>query len=312
MVILVSPSVWAESGGGALPASPNTMLNLYDAFGYQRKGTVLDWGFSLLIHYNGRTILFDTGNSEQGFEHNVRALGVDLKQVDLAVLSHRHADHTSGFAYLMKLKPQVAAYAPDDTAFGAPGDFTFSRESAEQLAGVPPEQLYFGGKTRSMHYHPGSSFDHADMHYVGKTTQIAPGIHLVFTRSALMGDFSAYPPAEPGHPDLEGLPEISLALETSKGLVLITGCSHSKVEEIVRTAKRDLKQNVDTVVGGFHLFPYDAPAITRVAHTLKDELGVRVVGPAHCTGNLAFKIFRDLYGEQYRYAGVEAEVEFEH
>src|SRR5881392_1823818 len=46
-----------------LAADQNSILNLYDAFGYQKRGTVLDWGFSALVRYNGKTILFDTGNS---------------------------------------------------------------------------------------------------------------------------------------------------------------------------------------------------------------------------------------------------------
>src|SRR3954462_517806 len=112
-LLFLAAGLFAQSTpSGATPK--NSILSLYDAFGYQRKGTVLDWGFSVLIHYNGRTILFDTGNSAAGFEHNVRALGVDLKQVDMAVLSHRHSDHTSGFAYMRRVKPQVVAYAPND------------------------------------------------------------------------------------------------------------------------------------------------------------------------------------------------------
>ena len=62
----------------------------------------------------------------------------------------------------------------------------------------------------------------------------------------------------------------------------------------------------------FHLFPYDRDYISKVAQRIKDDLGVRRVAPAHCTGNLAFKIFRELYGENYNYAGVEAEVMFPH
>src|SRR5204863_4979731 len=98
----------AQNPAGQLPApDQNSILNLYDAFGYQKRGTVLDWGFSALVRYNGKTILFDTGNSADGFEHNVKALGVDLQQVDMAILSHRHADHISGFDYLLKIKPHV-------------------------------------------------------------------------------------------------------------------------------------------------------------------------------------------------------------
>jgi 7,8-dihydropterin-6-yl-methyl-4-(beta-D-ribofuranosyl)aminobenzene 5'-phosphate synthase len=124
----------------ALPTASdqNSILNLYDAFGYQKRGTVLDWGFSALVHYNGKTILFDTGNNADSFEHNVKALGVDLNQVDIAVLSHHHVDHISGFVYVLKIKPTV-------TALGAPFHYTISKETKESLAGLPPEQLYFGG-----------------------------------------------------------------------------------------------------------------------------------------------------------------------
>src|SRR3982750_2925381 len=81
-------------------SNENSILNLYDAFGYQKKGTLLDWGFSVLIDYNGKKILFDAGNNAEKFAHNAKALGVNLKQVDIAVLSHRHSDHATGFDYV--------------------------------------------------------------------------------------------------------------------------------------------------------------------------------------------------------------------
>ena len=99
-------------------------------------------------------------------------------------------------------------------------------------------------------------------------------------------------------------------MKTEKGVVLITGCSHSKVEEIVRATKAYTRGDIELVEGGFHLLPYDAAYITNIAHLMKDDLGVRRVAPAHCTGNLAFKIFRELYGQNYNYAGVESEVTF--
>ena len=296
-----------------LAADQNSILNLYDAFGYQKRGTVLDWGFSALVRYNGKTILFDTGNSADNFEHNVKALGVDLNQVDIAVLSHRHFDHISGFDYMLKIKPAVKAYLPADTSPGRAFSLKFSRDSKESLAGVPPEQLYFGGKTNSIDFKPGDRFHAAtNAEFVPSNREIAPGVYLIVTRSVMMGDFNAYPPSEPGHPDLAGFPELSLALKTEKGIVLITGCSHSKVEEIVRATKLFLGGNIDLVEGGFHLFPYDAAYISNIAKLMKDDLGVRRVAPAHCTGNLAFKILRDVYGENYNYAGVESEVAFSH
>ncbi len=219
----------AQNPAGQLPTpDQNSILNLYDAFGYQKRGTILDWGFSALVRYNGKTILFDTGNSADAFEHNVKALGVDLKQVDIAVLSHRHYDHISGFDYMLKVKPLVKAYLPADIALGAPVHYTFSHDTKESLAGLPPEQLYFGGGVNSIDYKPGDRFHGANQEFVPASQEIAPGIYLIVTRSVMMGDFNAYPPNEPGHPDLAGFPELSLALKTEKGVVLITGCSHSK------------------------------------------------------------------------------------
>jgi len=246
----------AQNPTGQLPTpDQNSILNLYDAFGYQKRGTVLDWGFSALVRYNGKTILFDTGNSAAGFEHNVKALGVDLKQVDIAVLSHRHYDHISGFDYMLKVKPAVKAYLPADEALGAPFRYTFSKDTKESLAGLPPEQLYFGGKTNAIDYKPGPRFPGANAEFVSASREIAPGVHLIVTQSVMMGDFSAYPPSEPGHPDLAGFPELSLALKTEKGIVLITGCSHSKVEEIIRATKQYLGRPIELVEGGFHMFP---------------------------------------------------------
>src|SRR6266567_3385914 len=314
LLLLCHPLLSLSQNSAGQPPAPdqNYILNLYDAFGYQKRGTILDWGFSALVRYNGKTILFDTGNSADGFEHNVKALGVDLNQVDIAVLSHRHYDHISGFDYMLRVKPAVKVYLPADEALGAPLHFTFSKDTKESLTGLPPEQLYFGGKTNSIDYKPGERFHGANAEFVGASREIAPGVHLIVTRSVMMGDFSAYPPNEPGHPDLAGFPELSLALKTEKGVVLITGCSHSKVEEIILATKKYLGSHIELVEGGFHLFPYDEDYISKLTRQMKDELGVRRVAPAHCTGNLAFKIFRDVYGENDNYAGVESEVMFPH
>jgi 7,8-dihydropterin-6-yl-methyl-4-(beta-D-ribofuranosyl)aminobenzene 5'-phosphate synthase len=75
--------------------TPNRVTILYDSFG-KNPALTMDWGFAALVEYGGKRILFDTGNNAQIFEHNVKALGVDLRNLDFVVISHRHADHTSG------------------------------------------------------------------------------------------------------------------------------------------------------------------------------------------------------------------------
>jgi 7,8-dihydropterin-6-yl-methyl-4-(beta-D-ribofuranosyl)aminobenzene 5'-phosphate synthase len=288
----------------------NSILNLYDAFGRGKQGTTLDWGYSALIHYNGKTILFDSGNDTSIFEHNVKALGVDLTKVDFAVLSHYHADHFSGFDYLLKVNPNVKIYLPDEPELGAPVDFKFVNESADSFRGIAPEEMYFDGKKTSMVYLASGSFPHANRDFVKAPKQVAPGVYVVATRAPMMGSFDSYPPNSREHPELDGLPELSLALKTEEGTVIVTGCSHTKVEEIVDVTKKLLGQRIELVAGGYHLFPYDRAYIAALARNMKGNLGVHRVAPAHCTGNLGFQIFQQEFGDDYSYAGLESVVYF--
>jgi 7,8-dihydropterin-6-yl-methyl-4-(beta-D-ribofuranosyl)aminobenzene 5'-phosphate synthase len=295
---------------GHPPDQPNSILNLYDAFGHGKQGTALDWGYSALVHYNGKTILFDSGNNAAIFEQNVKALGVDLSKVDFAVLSHYHADHFSGLDYLLKINPHVKIYLPNEPELGAPVDFKFVNEPSSEFEGVAAEELYFDGKKTDMVYRATGGFPHANREFVKTSTEIAPGVYIIATQAPMMGFFDAYPPNSPEHPEIDGLPELSLALKTKRGAVIITGCSHTKVEEIIKTTKSFLGQDIDLVAGGYHLFPYDRAYITALAKNMKTTLAVHRVAPAHCTGNLAFKIFKEEFGDAYSYAGLESVVEF--
>ena len=93
---------------------------LYDAFG-NNPALTRDWGFSALVEHDGKRILFDTGNNEDIFEHNVKALKVDLTHLDFVVVSHRHADHATGLKYLLKVNPDVTVYVPADGSNGFGG-----------------------------------------------------------------------------------------------------------------------------------------------------------------------------------------------
>jgi 7,8-dihydropterin-6-yl-methyl-4-(beta-D-ribofuranosyl)aminobenzene 5'-phosphate synthase len=89
------------------------LLNLYDAFG---KNDLLtkDFGFSCITKYKGKTILFDAGSNADIFKSNTKQLGVDLKKVDIVIVSHGHFDHLNGLDYLLKINPKVKIYFPYD------------------------------------------------------------------------------------------------------------------------------------------------------------------------------------------------------
>jgi hypothetical protein len=103
----------------------------------------LDWGFAALLEYQGKRILFDTGNNAKIFEHNVQELKVDRKKLDAVVISHRHSDHTGGHMHLLKVNPDVKIYVPQEPAVvigKAPLAF-FKREP-----GLTPRMSYYQGR----------------------------------------------------------------------------------------------------------------------------------------------------------------------
>src|SRR5512146_1276801 len=113
-LLLVTLLLVAVGTAQTAPAtSPNRVTILYDSFG-KNPAIDLDWGFAALVEYGGKRILFDTGNNAKIFEHNVKALGVNLQNIDFVVISHRHADHTSGLNYLLSVNPKVKVYVPDE------------------------------------------------------------------------------------------------------------------------------------------------------------------------------------------------------
>jgi 7,8-dihydropterin-6-yl-methyl-4-(beta-D-ribofuranosyl)aminobenzene 5'-phosphate synthase len=125
---------------------------------------------------------------------------------------------------------------------------------------------------------PGYRYPADNMVFVDASTEVAEGVHLVATTSPYTGYFSSYPPNEE-EPKLYNLPELSLALETDAGIVLVVGCSHSGVEAIAREARRSTGTDPTLLTGGFHLMPFSAEHVSRLARSLKEDLHVRRVAP---------------------------------
>jgi len=96
--------------------------------------------------------------------------------------------------------------------------------------------------------------------------------------------------------------ELSLAVETPDGLVVVTGCSHPGIVDIVRKVLSSLDRPIHLVFGGFHLGGVSAGEVQRVIRELK-ALGVTRVGPTHCTGDGPIQAFREAFGEGFEEMG---------
>jgi 7,8-dihydropterin-6-yl-methyl-4-(beta-D-ribofuranosyl)aminobenzene 5'-phosphate synthase len=103
--------------------------------------------------------------------------------------------------------------------------------------------------------------------------------------------------------------EQSLVLETSQGLVVVTGCAHPGIVTVISTVKEQRQSSVDCVTGGYHLNHLDARELMETIGGLQ-ESGVRRVAPSHCTGDEAINLLRELWDDDFVEGGAGAVMEF--
>jgi 7,8-dihydropterin-6-yl-methyl-4-(beta-D-ribofuranosyl)aminobenzene 5'-phosphate synthase len=269
----------------ALAADAVRVTILYDAFG-KTSAMKQDWGYAAFVEYGGKRILFDTGDDPKILAANAKANGVDLSRLDFVVLSHRHSDHMGGLDHVLHVNPNVTIYAPKE-GFGIYGSSlpgTFYRRDAS----LPAEQRYFAGSPPEVMKF-GSAWPRAHFELVDNAREIAPGIHLI----SLVSD-------KPGTLELR---EVSLAIDTPDGLVLIVGCSHPGIDKILEAAG-SIDKHVHVVVGGLHLVTADDAVVAQAVASLHDTWKVDSIAPGHCTGEPAFTALRKAFGNHYVYAGL--------
>ena len=104
--------------------------------------------------------------------------------------------------------------------------------------------------------------------------------------------------------------EQSLVIETVQGLVVITGCAHPGVVNVIREAKGLRGGDVHLVLGGFHLCWMNVFQVRGILDGVKNE-GVEKVAPCHCSGDLARSTFEKGYGEKFILVGVGKRLEID-
>jgi len=150
--------------------------------------------------------------------------------------------------------------------------------------GKPPEVVKFG-----------AAWSTANIVLVDKTTEVAPGVRLIAQVSDAAGT--------------KELKELSLAINTPGGIVLIVGCSHPGIEAIVAEAAA-VNPRIRMVAGGFHLVAAPDSVIDKVVAALHDTYKVERIAPGHCSGEHTFSAIKRIFGERYQYAGVGTVLQF--
>ena len=192
----------------------------------------------------------------------------------------------AGLNHVLSVNPTVKIYAPKEGfgIFGSSLPSSFYRKDES----LPPEMRYYGGKPPEVMKF-GAAWQSANIELIDKTTEIAPGITLL----ALVSD-------APGTRELK---ELSLAVNTSDGVVLVVGCAHPGIEKIVEAATA-INPKIRLIAGGFHLVAAPDEVIAKAVASLKDTFKVENIAPGHCTGEPTFAALKRAYGDRYLYAGV--------
>jgi 7,8-dihydropterin-6-yl-methyl-4-(beta-D-ribofuranosyl)aminobenzene 5'-phosphate synthase len=193
----------------------------------------------------------------------------------------------AGLSHVLSVNPKVKIYAPLDGLGGIYGS-SLPSSAYRKDGSLPPEMRYYDGRPADA-LKLGSAWQDANIEIIDKTTEIAPGITLI----ALVSDV----------PGTRELRELSLAVNTQDGLVLVVGCSHPGIEKIVEAAAV-INPKFHLVAGGFHLLVAPDNAVAKIVAALKDIFKVENVAPGHCTGEPMFAALKRAYGNRYIYAGV--------
>jgi 7,8-dihydropterin-6-yl-methyl-4-(beta-D-ribofuranosyl)aminobenzene 5'-phosphate synthase len=101
--------------------------------------------------------------------------------------------------------------------------------------------------------------------------------------------------------------EQSLVISTPKGIIVITGCAHPGIVNIVNFIKNHFKENIYLVLGGFHLSSYSTSEVEEIIRELK-ALKVQKIAPSHCTGEKAIELFREAWGKNFIELGCGAKI----
>jgi 7,8-dihydropterin-6-yl-methyl-4-(beta-D-ribofuranosyl)aminobenzene 5'-phosphate synthase len=250
-------------------------------------GIAGEWGLAMLVEKGGKRFLFDTG--EQGrLVDNANALRIDLKDINALIISHGHYDHTGGLKAFLRLRGRLPVYAHPDIFTSR--YTTFPRKKYIGIPNCREELISLG----------------ADFIFIKEPVEIEPGIwisgevprktHFERENDRLLCSKNGICAPDPFYDDL------SLYCVTPEGLVIILGCAHAGLVNIIKHARQVTGINrIYGITGGTHLGPAP-PAQQKATIEFLTGLDLQFLAPNHCTGLPMMSRLAGLFGSRFRFA----------
>lgn len=254
-----------------------------------RSGFVGEHGFSCLVERGGEKYLFDTGPG-RSLPINLKTLNRDLKGLNRVFLSHGHYDHTGGLLWVTQQMPRI-----DVVAHSA----VFSRHMVMDPSAPNPLPRYIGCPFSREELEKGG----AAFQFVDHTEETVPGVWFI---AGIERDPNLTP-HDPRlvRPDAEGLgldpilDDASLLVETDGPPVLILGCAHAGVLNILNHVREQMGvDRLRAILGGTHLMFY-GPKDLPVVMDQFERFSIERVGVSHCTGFQAAVALSNRFGDRF-------------
>lgn len=229
-------------------------------------------GLSFHVKAGESTILFDTGASSR-FIHNAGRLSLDLAFVEQVLISHGHYDHSGGYKSFVD-----QGFSRDAKLLVKPGFFNkkygVKSNHSEYLGnGFTQEELVGAGVSIEIIHDP--------------VKELAPGVFSVagFDRTCPMEQLNHRFRVE--RDGVEVLDDFSdeqvMVVKSEKGLIVVLGCSHPGLINILTTIKNRFKEKIHAVVGGTHLAEANQERLEQTMDFLLEQ-EIPVIGISHCSG----------------------------